>query len=194
MATNKNYTVMFRRKRLKKTDYRARLRFLVSRKNRLVVRKSNNKIYLQIINYDTKGDKVLLAINSGNLKKYGWGYKLNNLPACYLTGLLLGTNAKKHKLNEVILDMGLNVSVKGSAFYAALKGVVDSGLNIPYDNKILPSEDRVKGKHIHDYALLIKKQPEAYKKQFSAYLNKNINPEDIIKNFEEVKQKILQEK
>lgn len=191
MATNKAYTVKFRRKRQNKTNYKARLRLLVSRKNRLVIRKSINKVYLQLVKYNPKGDEVLLNIESGKLKKYGWKYKLNNIPACYLTGLLFGLEAKKHKYDNAILDLGLNVSVKGASLYTAFKGIVDSGLNVPYDKEILPSEDRVKGKHIADYALLLKKNPETYKKQFSAYLSKNVMPEDIVKNFEEVKNKII---
>ena len=159
MATSKSYTVKFRRKRLRKTDYRARLRLLLSRKNRLVVRKSLNKIYLQIINYEKNGDKIVLSVNSESLRKYGWKYKLNNISACYLTGLLLGVGAQKKGITEAILDTGLNVSVKGSALYAALNGAVDAGLVIPHDKKILPSEDRIKGKHIMDYALLLKKHP-----------------------------------
>lgn len=191
MATNKKYTVRLARKRKRKTDYRARLRLLISRKSRLVIRKSNNKIYLQLIKYDKQGDRVLFCLDSSELKNYGWKYKLNNLPACYLTGLLFGLEAKKQKINDIILDLGLNISVYGSSLYSTLKGVVDSGLNIPYDDKVLPSEDRIKGKHILDYGLNLKKYPETYKKQFSGYLKNNVNPEDITKNFEEVKQKIM---
>jgi hypothetical protein len=32
--------------------------------------------------------------------------------------------------------------------YAALKGAIDAGLKIPYNEEILPSEDRIKGEHI----------------------------------------------
>ena len=68
---------------------------------------------------------------------------------------------------EAVLDIGLNVSTKGSRIYAALKGVVDSGINIPHSPEIFPSEDRLAGKHIQ-----------------------NIKPEELQKNFEEVKGKV----
>ena len=174
-----------------KTDYKARLRLLVSRKPRLVIRKSNNKIYLQLIKYNQEGDQVLFGIDSNKLRDYGWRYKLNNLPACYLSGLLFGLELKKQKLIDVVLDFGLSVSVYGSSLYSTLKGVIDSGLNINHDSKILPSEDRIKGKHILNYSVELKKQPEKHKKQFSSYLKNNNNPDDIVKNFDEVKQKIL---
>ena len=193
MATSKSYTVKFRRKRLRKTDYKARLRLLVSKKNRLVIRKTLNQIYLQIINYDKNGDKVLFTLNSKILKKYGWGYGLNNLSASYLTGLLFGLGAKKKKITNLILDIGLSSSIKGSVYYAALKGVLDSGIEVPHDKKILPNEDRVKGKHIVDYALLLKKQPELYKKQFSSHLKNNVSLENLTKSFETIKEKILAE-
>ena len=80
--------------------------------------------------------------------------------------------------------------MKGSSIYAALKGILDAGINLPYNKEILPSEDRIKGKHISDYALLLKNS-EKYKKQFSQYLKNGSTPEDIIKNFDQVKEKIL---
>jgi len=193
MATNERYTVKYRRARIQKTDYRSRLRLLLSRKNRLVIRKSLNRIYLQIVNYNKNGDKVLLAVNSEKLKKYGWLYKTSNSPACYLTGLLFGLDAKKHDINEAILDLGLNPSVKGSNLYAALKGIVDSGLKIPYDKKILPDDIRIKGEHIKKYALLLKNKDEKYEKQFSKYLKNKVYPDNIVENFESVKKKIISE-
>ena len=193
MATNRRYTVKFRRSRIRKTDYRLRLKLLLSRKNRLVIRKSLNKIYLQLIKYEVSGDKVLFSLNSSGLRKYGWKYKLNNMPACYLTGLLFGLEAKKRKFEEAVLDIGMNISVAGSSLYSALKGVVDAGLLIPHNEKILPNEERIAGKHITDYTSLLKKEPEQYKKQFSSYLNKNADPEEMSKSFNETKQKILKE-
>ena len=191
MATNKRYTVKFRRYRIGKTDYKSRLRLLISRRNRLVVRKTINQIYMQVIGYAKDGDIALVDVCSNKLRKYGWQYKLNNLPSCYLTGFLLGLESKKQKITELNLDIGLRSSIKGSAIYSALKGVVDAGIKINFDEKILPSEDRIKGKHIADYANLLKKHPETYKKQFANYLKNNVAAEDIVKSFDHVKEKIL---
>jgi large subunit ribosomal protein L18 len=81
------------------------------------------------------------------LKKLGW-VRTGNVPASYLTGLLAGKKAKNKKVEEAILDMGLQISTKGSRIYAALKGVLDSGIKVPCSEEILPSEDRIRGKHI----------------------------------------------
>lgn len=193
MASNKKYTVRFRRRRLGKTDYRARLRLLLGRKVRLVVRRTLNNILAQLVTYDNKGDKILINLNASILKKYGWKYHLGNLPSAYLTGLLVGVQAKKKKIKEVVLDIGLHQSVKSSSLYTLVKGALDSGLLIKCDEKVLPSYDRISGKHIAEYALKIKNNQALYNKQFSQYIKNNVNLEDLPRKFEEVKTKILQE-
>ncbi len=191
MAASKGYTVMFRRKRIKKTDYKHRLKLLVSRRNRLVIRKSSKYIYLQLVKYDKKGDAVLSGISSKKLKEYGWSYQLNNLPSSYLIGLNFGLELIKQKINDAIVDFGLNASVYGSSFYSALKGLADSGLNIPYDKKVIPNEERISGKHILSYNLLLKNNPEKYEKQFSWYIKNKINPENIVDDFKKTREKII---
>jgi len=183
--------VPHRRRREQRTDYRLRLRLLKSRKPRFVVRASVNSITCQIISHDSKGDRTLVSATSLELKKHGWKGHTGNLPAAYLTGFLCGQKAKKHKVKEAILDMGLHISVKGSRIYASLKGAIDSGLDIPHSSDILPSEDRIKGGHISSYAELLKKEnPEKYGKRFSVYLKGSLQPEDLAKHFDEIKQKL----
>ncbi len=189
MALNKRYSVRYRRKRLGLTDYRARLRLVLSKKTRLVVRRSLNNFIVQLINYNPDGDNIIKSFNNKNLKEYGWKYRFGNLPSAYLLGLLIGSEAKKLKIKEAVLDIGLNESIKGSSFYAVLKGALDAGLNISHDKKILPNDDRIKGKHILDY--YNKLSQDEKNKQFSKYIKNKINPLDIIKDFEEIKLKIL---
>jgi large subunit ribosomal protein L18 len=178
----------FRRKAEGKTDYKRRLHLLLSEKPRLVVRKSLNYIWLQISEYNADGDKILASAHSKELKKLGWKMGCCNIPAAYLTGLLLGKKAAEKKVGECVLDIGLQASIKGSRLYAALKGVVDSGMKVPFSEDILPAEERIKGAHIAGFA---KKAKEGkYKNQFSELAKNNVNPEEITKNFEETKQKI----
>ena len=66
----------------------------------------------------------------------------------YLTGLLAGKKAIKKGLKEGVLDIGLYTPRKGARIFAALKGVVDAGVKVPYGEEILPSEERIYGKHI----------------------------------------------
>src|SRR3989344_2571851 len=173
MATDKRYTVKLRRRRLGKTDYKVRLRLLLSKKTRLVIRRSLKNFIAQLVDYNEKGDNVLITVNSRNLIKYGWNYHSGNLPSAYLTGLLLGIEAKKKRIKEAVLDMGLNESIKGSSIYALLKGIIETGLLINHNKDILPSYERVSGKHISDYALKIKNNKDLYNKQFSKYLKNN---------------------
>jgi len=188
---------MFRklkRRTKKKTDYRQRLSLLKSGKPRLVVRKGLKNILAQIIKYEPEGDKILLSMLSKNLKKFGWLADYSNIPASYLTGLLLGRNALKKNIREVVADIGLQRSTKENKIYALDKGCIDAGLKIHIDEKIMPSDERIKGKYIEEYAKILKQtNPDKYKKQFSSYLNNKIEPEEISKHFEEVKKRIINE-
>jgi len=188
---------MFRklkRRTKKKTDYRQRLSLLKSGKPRLVVRKGLKNILVQIIKYEPEGDKILLSMLSKNLKKFGWLADYSNIPASYLTGLLLGCNALKKNIREVVADIGLQRSTKENKIYALVKGCIDAGLKIHIDEKIMPSDERIKGKYIEEYAKILKQtNPDKYKKQFSSYLNNKIEPEEISKHFEEVKKRIINE-
>jgi len=141
--------MQFKRRRLGKTDYQRRLKLLSSDKPRLVVRRSLNYITAQIVKSDKKGDNVLAGITSKQLRKYNWNFACDNLPAAYLTGLLIGKLSDK-KIKEVILDSGLYQSTKGNRVYAVVKGAKDAGLNISVGEDVLPSEDRIRGKHISD--------------------------------------------
>jgi large subunit ribosomal protein L18 len=182
----------FRRKREGKTDYRRRLRLLMSNKLRLIVRLSLKNIVVQFAEYDEKGDKILVGASSSELnKKFGWNAGRNNLPASYLTGYLAGKKAAKKGLKEAVLDIGLMDSIGGGKIYAALKGVLDAGLNIPCSEEVLPDENSVKGMHIVEYAKkLLKEDKDKYNKLFSSYIKKGIKPEDLAKYFDDTKKKI----
>jgi len=137
-----------RRRRLeKKTDYKARLALLKSEKPRLVVRKTNRYIIAQIVETDISQDKVVAGVSSKDLITKGWPKEkagsLKNLPAAYLTGFMLA-NKTKDKVKEAILDTGMNRNIKKSRLYAALKGALDAGLNIPCNKEALPSLEEIK--------------------------------------------------
>jgi len=173
MKLKPTYRMPFKRRRLGKTDYKKRLKLLLSKKPRLVVRKSLRYIRAQIVEFDKKGDKTLVSASSQELKKLGWKFACDNLPSAYLTGLLIGKKALEKEINEVIPDLGLYPSIKGSRIYAVIKGTIDAGLKVPCDDSILPSEERIKGMHIANYLEKFKNLPE---------------------EFEKIKQKILSEK
>lgn len=139
-----------KRRQKGKTDYLARLKLLKSGKKRIVIRKSNKYINIQAVeSYEAK-DKVLFTINSKKLIEYGWPEKLKgslkSLSAAYLTGLLF--SKKLNSKEEFIIDTGLYRTIKGNRIYAVLKGLVDGGLKTKTSEKIFPSEERIKGKHM----------------------------------------------
>ena len=190
MADKKTYSVQFRRKRLGFTNYHKRLKLLTTDKPRLVVRKSNQHIAAQIISYEARGDKVLASAHSSELKKFKWLYG-GNMSTAYLTGLLLGKRCQKAGIKEAILDIGMNMSVKGNKLYACLKGALDGKLNVPASPDVLPSADRISGKHIAQYAALLKKQGNTT--LFSAYHKAGTSPESMPAEFEKVKKLILEQ-
>ncbi len=179
-----------RRRREKRTDYKQRMELLKSGMPRAVVRRAHNNIHIQFVVYEEKGDRVIVEGVSKNLSKYGWNMHGGSLPSAYLTGLMAGTDAVKQGVKEAVLDLGLHISKHGSSLYAAALGIRDAGVKIPLNESVLPNEDRIKGKHIAEYASKIKND-ERYKKQFSEYLKQGIEPEKITDIFEEVRKKIM---
>ena len=133
-----------------------------------------------------------MTANLLSLKKLGWKGDGGNIPAAYLIGLVCGKEAKKKWVREAVADFGLHPSTKWSRLAAALKGAVDSGLQVPHSPDILPPVDRLTGKHIAVYAEKLRNEsPEKYKKDFSSYLNSSLPPEDLMKHMEEIKKKIV---
>ncbi len=188
---NKIYAVQYRRKRAGKTDYRKRLKLLMPGKPRLVLRKTLHNFIVQIAQYEPNGDTIVTGAGSAGLKKYGWNYSGNSVSAAYLTGLIAGMKAKESGIKEAVADIGLQNSKKGARVYAALKGFADSGIKIPYSEEIMPEQSRIEGKHIEQYAKILKENPEAYKKQFSGYIKKGLNPEKISEDFKKTKEAIM---
>ena len=154
----------YKRKIKGKTNYRKRLILLKSRKVRLVVRRALNNILLQVVQYLPDGDKIIVSVHSSSLKKFGWDLHRGNIPAAYLSGLLCGKLAKEKKIDDAVVDIGLYKSVRGSVQYAAVKGVIDSGLMISCSEKMFSDPKKINGEG----------------------MDKN-----IAKKFEEVKNKII---
>ncbi|MBN2454634.1 50S ribosomal protein L18 [Candidatus Woesearchaeota archaeon] len=187
--------VSYRRRRKGLTDYRKRLKLLLSKKPRLVVRRSLNNIIMHISDYEKTGDRVLAQARATELIKYGWSGHTGNLPAAYLTGMLLSERAKKAGVKECVVDLGFSKSVKGARVYAALKGFADGGIKIPLSEENLPSGERIEGKHIADYASKLKEQnKELYDRTFAKYLKSGTAPEQVSEMFNKVKAALTEKK
>lgn len=199
MARDGRYKVRLRRRREGKTDYRLRKTLVLSEKPRLVLRLSNKHFRASVVTSSPGGDIVHVSAHSRELENYGWKYSCGNLPAAYLTGLLLAKKSAKAEFpdSEAVLDIGLNTKAYGSRIFAALKGAVDGDFDINVGDErvrqknelgIFPADERINGSTIANYAALLKdSDDEKYQKQFSG---KN-DPFKMTKAFKKTKEAIM---
>ena len=190
------YRVRFGRKREAKTNYYLRRKLLESPDPRLIIRISNKHVITQVITAHLKGDRTITTATTTQLvRDYDWKAGTRNLPAAYLTGLLVGIKAQQKNIRQVNLDVGFQSVVYGNLLFSTLKGVVDSGLQIPHNEIVFPSNERLRGEHIANYSEYIKSQQENgdnYTNQFASYKKRGLLPEDVPKHFAQTKEKILQ--
>ncbi len=183
MAQGTNYKVAFRRRREGKTDYKARMNLVDYDKSRLVVRVSNAHATVQVIDYAPEGDITVASAVSKQLSKYGYLGGSSNLSAFYLTAYLCAKRALAAGVENAILDIGLKSPIKGSKVFAALKGAVDAGLEVPHGDFIFPEDERIRGEHVANYAESF--DAEEVAKKFSKYFERGLNPKDLPENFDE---------
>ena len=188
MAQGSKYKVAFRRRREGKTDYSARFKLADFDKSRLVVRISNANVIVQIININNIGDETIVSAHSNELAKMGWLAGKKNTSAVYLTAYLCGKKALSKGITKAVLDIGLKSPIKGAKVFAALKGAVDAGLEIPHGESVLPDENRINGGHVAEYAESL--DDEEMNKRFSQYIKNGLQPADLPNHFEEIKNKI----
>lgn len=189
MARGPRYRVQYRRRRQKKTDYKARRTLATSEYPRLVVRISNQSILAQIIKSEIIGDYVITQTSSRELSEYGWMANGKNVSAAYLIGLIIGKKALAADVERANLDLGLKRATKGSKIFAVVKGANDAGLDIPSDSDILPSPEKINGNILAEYAQQMD-DPLEYEKRFSVYLRKGLRPEALVSHFEDTKASI----
>ncbi|HET7643901.1 MAG TPA: 50S ribosomal protein L18 [Nitrososphaeraceae archaeon] len=184
-----NYIHTLKRIRERKTNYHKRSSLLLSKRRFITIKITNQNVLTQLLEPSITGDKVITSAHSTNLAKLGWKGSLNSLPACYLTGLLLGKKAKSKGIDNAILYTGKDTYTERLS--ACLKGIIDSGLEIPSSEDSFPNNERISGEHIANYASSIKNDTEMYNKQFSNIIKKGLNPENYKKHFDEFKEKII---
>ncbi|MDD1667045.1 MAG: 50S ribosomal protein L18, partial [Methanomicrobiales archaeon] len=72
MSTGPRYFIPFRRRRESRTDYYARGKLLLSEDPRMVVRRTNREVIIQLMVPEAEGDRTLVAAYSRDLKAYGY--------------------------------------------------------------------------------------------------------------------------
>jgi large subunit ribosomal protein L18 len=179
------YIRTIKRIRQHKTNYRKRAAILVGRHHFITVKITNQNVLTRLLSPDIKGDKVLASVHSRELAKQGWNGSLNSLPACYLTGILLGKKCLEKNLDNAVLYTGMNQFTSRVA--ACLKGIVDAGVRVPVSEDSFPDQDRLEGNHIASYAKLLQENKSEYQSKFSLLLKNGLKPEDYPAHVQKVK-------
>jgi len=112
----------------------------------ITVNISNENTLVQILKPGMTGDKVVASAHSRYLLEKGWKGSRKSVPAAYLTGYLAGKKALGKGASDAILYTGTRRYTQRMA--AALKGVIDAGVQVPADKETFPSDDRINGEHL----------------------------------------------
>lgn len=168
-----------KRRRLGVTDYRLRTRLLRSGLPRLAVRISNKHVCAQVLIAELGGDKTVASAHSGELMRYGWRLSGKSLSAAYLVGLLAGYRALGKGVKSAVLDMGLRTPTGGSRVFAALKGALEAGLEVPHGPETLPEDSRLEGEHVSRYLKAVAAAEQPRLRQFSRYIGAGVPPGEL---------------
>lgn len=143
-----------RRRKENKTNYLKRLKLLKGGKPRIVFRKTNRYVIAQYALSNEAKDKIVLGITSKELIKYGWPKEfegsLKSIPAAYLTGYLIGKKIQEKKLENPIVDFGMNQTLYKTKVFGFLKGLIDSGIEVHCKKEAFPEEERILGKSLKE--------------------------------------------
>jgi len=140
------YSKILRRLREEKTNYRKRGTMLMGKRDFIAVTISNQNTQVQVLTPGMTGDKVVSSAHSRYLIGKGWKGSRKSVSAAYLTGYLAGKKALSQGAKDAILYTGTKRYTQRMA--AALKGVIDAGLEVPASEETFPSEDRINGEHL----------------------------------------------
>jgi large subunit ribosomal protein L18 len=187
-----SYVHTLKRIRTHKTNYRKREALLISKQDFVTIKISNQNVIAQVLKPEIQGDIVRVSTHSRELRRYGWKGSLNSLPACFLVGLVLGRKALEKGVDKAILYIGNKPFT--SRIAACMKGIVQAGINIPISSESYPTEHRLNGQHIAEYAQKIKTEDiNKYNKYFSSLLKEGLVPENYQSHVEEITARILKE-
>ena len=140
------YTKILRRIREEKTNYKKRKIMLMGKRDFVTVQISNENTQVQIHKPEMVGDKIIASAHSRYLISKGWKGSRKNIPAAYLTGYLAGKKAVGKGAKNALLYSGTRKYTQRMA--AALKGVIDAGLEVAANSETFPPEKRINGEHL----------------------------------------------
>jgi large subunit ribosomal protein L5e len=198
-------------------------------KYRMTVRFSNKDITCQIQYATIAGDVVVAAAYAHELPHFGLKQGLTNYAAAYCTGLLLARRVltkfgladtykgledadavgEDYNVDEAddgprpftaLLDTGLKRTSTGSKVFAALKGALDGGLNVPHSEKRFVGYNRddksldadtlrkfIYGGAVADYMNEMEEEdPETYQTHFASYIANDLDGDSLEDKYKEV--------
>ena len=119
---------------------------LMGKHDFITVNITNENTQVQILKPGITGDKVIASAHSRYLIEKGWKGSRKNIPAAYLTGYIAGKKALGRGAKDAILYTGTRKYTQRMA--AALKGVIDAGVEVPADSETFPPDERINGDHL----------------------------------------------
>jgi len=140
------YSKILRRLREEKTNYKKRGTMLMGKRDFITVNITNENTQVQILKPGMTGDTVIASAHSRYLLEKGWKGSRKSVPAAYLTGYLAGKKALGKGAKDAILYTGTRRYTQRMA--AALKGIIDAGVQVPASKETFPSDDRINGEHL----------------------------------------------
>ena len=140
------YAKILRRLREEKTNYKKRGTMLMGKRDFITVNITNQNTQVQILKPEMTGDKVVSSAHSRYLIEKGWKGSRKSVSAAYLTGYLAGKKALGQGAKDAILYTGTKKYTQRMA--AALKGVIDAGVDVPANEETFPPADRINGDHL----------------------------------------------
>ena len=112
----------------------------------ITVNITNENTQVQILKPGMTGDRIISSAHSRYLLEKGWKGSRKSVQAAYLTGYLAGKKALGQGAKNAILYTGTRKYTQRMA--AALKGVIDAGVEVPANEETFPSDDRINGDHL----------------------------------------------
>ena len=140
------YSKILRRLREEKTNYKKRGTMLMGKRDFVTVNITNENTQVQILTPGMTGDTVVASAHSRYLLEKGWKGSRKSVPAAYLTGYLAGKKAIGKGAKGAIMYTGTRRFTQRMA--AALKGIIDAGLEVPADPETFPANERINGEHL----------------------------------------------
>ncbi len=140
------YSKILRRQRAQKTNYKKRGIMLMGRRDFITVTITNENSQVQILTPNITGDIVVASAHSRYLTTKGWKGSRKSIPASYLVGYLAGKKAISKGAKSALMYSGTRRYTQRMA--AAIKGIIDAGIQVPADPETFPSEERIQGKFL----------------------------------------------